>query len=182
MKDLFGILTDLERDENIHLGRLLILLNVFGGDNKSGEVDGLTKLAKLDFLLRYPVYLEKALNSSNRQMKKAPPKNYERISVEAKMVRFKYGPWDFRYRRFINTLIGRQLVSMRKEGKSYRFGVTDRGAALATVLENTEAFFDMRERAHTIKTNFNMSGTHLMKFIYKTFPEIGSLQYGKEIL
>lgn len=182
MKDLFGILADLERDENIHLGRLLILLHVFGGENKSGEVDGLTKLAKLDFLLRYPVYLEKALNSSKKQMKKAAPKDYERISVEAKMVRFKYGPWDFRYRRFINTLIGMQLVGMRKEGKSYRFGVTDKGAAFAVSLENTEAFLDIRERAQTIKANFNMSGTHLMKFIYKTFPEIGSLQYGKEIL
>lgn len=180
--DIFSILVSLEKDENIHLGRLLILLKVFSGDEKNGEIEGLTKLAKLDFLLRYPVYLERALTANKKELKKAPPKDFERKSVEAKMVRFKYGPWDHRYRRFLNTLAGRGLVYMRQEGRSYFLGVTAKGEEMALRLLEEEIFSDTYERAKTIKSNFNLSGTWLMRFIYKTFPEIGSLQYGKEIL
>lgn len=182
MKDLFSILTDLEKDENIHLGRLLILLYVFNAEGKSSEIEGLTKLAKLDFFLRYPVYLEKALYINGKQMKKAPPKEHERKSVEAKMVRFKYGPWDFRYRRFINTLIGKHLAYIRQEGRSYYLGITRQGIDVAKLLEADLALSDVLERARIIKSNFNVSGTTLMRFIYKNFPEIGSLQYGNEII
>lgn len=172
----------LEKDEHIHLGRLLILLHVFNGENKAGEIEGLTKLAKLDFLLRYPVYLERAMLVNGKELKKAAPKDYERKSVEAKMVRFKYGPWDFRYRRFINTLIGKRLVYIRTEGRSYHLGITDQGIKVAEALEKDANFSDLVDRAKTIRTHFNLSGTWLMRFIYKNFPEIGSLQYGTEIL
>jgi len=182
MKDLFNILSDLEKDEHIHLGRLLLLLDVFAGENHLGEIEGLTKLAKLDFLLRYPVYLERALVSSGKVMKKAAPQEYERKSVETKMIRFKYGPWDFRYRRFINTLIGMNLVYIRQERRTYFLGITEKGIEKANTLKSNESFGDLLERAKMIKSNFNISGTNLMRFIYRTFPEIGTLQYGKEII
>lgn len=182
MTDLFLILTELEKDEHIHLGRLLILLHAFNGDKKAGEIEGLTKLAKLDFLLRYPVYLERAILTQGKEMKKSKPKDFERKSVEAKMVRFKYGPWDFRYRRFINTLIGKGFVYIRQEGRSFYLGITEKGVNQAQKLEENDAFKDLVERARTIKLHFNYSGTWLMKFIYKTFPEIVTLQYGSEIL
>ncbi len=182
MRDLFNILSSLEKDEHIHLGRLLLLIYIFSGEKRLGEVEGLTKLAKLDFLLRYPTYLEKALLESKKPMVKAVPEGFERRSVEAKMVRFKYGPWDFRYRRFINTLIGRNLVYIRKAGRSYYLGITENGVRVATQLSESLELQDLVERAKIIKTHFNISGTNLMKFIYRTFPEISSLQYGKEIL
>ena len=182
MKDLFLILAELDKDEHIHLGRLLLLLKAFSGDSGLGEIEGLTKLAKLDFLLRYPVYLERALIAyHDRPMRKAPPRDFERRSVETRMIRFRYGPWDFRYRRFINTLIGMGLVYIRNEGKSSYVGITEAGISIANKISINESFSDMVERAKIIKMNFNISGTHLMRFIYKTFPEISSLQFGKEI-
>jgi hypothetical protein len=42
----------------LHLAPLLLLLDSFADDSRNPSVDGLTKLAKLDFLLRYPVMLE----------------------------------------------------------------------------------------------------------------------------
>lgn len=182
MKDLFGILSNVEKDEHIHLGRLLVLIYVFSGEKNKGEIEGLTKLAKLDFLLRYPTYLEKALIHSKKRMSKSEPKDYERKSVEAKMVRFRYGPWDFRYRRFMNTLIGMGLIYIRKQGRSYFLGITEEGIQIAIKICETEDFNDIKERAKIIRTNFNYSGTNLMKFIYNIFPEIISLQYGKEII
>jgi hypothetical protein len=182
MKDLFTILTDLEKDESVHLGRLLLLLHVFNGENKTGEIEGLTKLAKLDFFLRYPVYLERALKINGKKMKKALPREYERKSVEARMVRFKYGPWDFRYRRFLNMLIGKHFAYIRQEGRSYYLGITEEGIKAAKKIEQDPVFSDLIDRAKTIKSNFNFGGTWLMRFIYKNFPEIGTLQYGREIL
>lgn len=182
MKDLFTILSNLEKDEHIHLGRLLVLIYVFSGDKHKGEIEGLTKLAKLDFLLRYPTYLERALQHNHKKMIKSPPKDYEKTSVEAKMVRFRYGPWDFRYRRFINTLVGMGQLYLRREGRSYYLGITEEGIQTAGTLVIAEDIQDIVERSRTIKTNFDYSGTNLMKFIYSTFPEIVSLQYGKEIV
>jgi len=58
---LFKTLSALENNDTLHLGRLLVLLGAFSKSEEDSTIEGLTKLAKLDFLLRYPVYLEKAL-------------------------------------------------------------------------------------------------------------------------
>ena len=176
---LFEIIKSLESNEEIHLGRIILLLNEFSEKGK-GEIEGLTKLAKLDFLLRYPVFLERAL-AVNGKVTKITVKNHERRSVESKMVRFKYGPWDFRYRKFINILVGLGLVYIRLEKRSYNLGLTHKGIEIAKKISKDKEFSDLLERAKLIRTNFNQSGTNLMKFIYKTFPEIGSLQYGDQI-
>lgn len=178
---LFEILKSLEENESSHLGRILILLNEFSGHEKNGEIQGLTKLAKLDFLLRYPVYLEKALFVERKNIKQVNIKQHERISVEAKMVRYKYGPWDFRYRKFINTLVGMGLVYIRLERNAYHLGITSKGIEVITKILDDNTFNDIAERARIVRRNFNISGTNLMRFIYKTFPEIGTLQYGVEI-
>ncbi|MBN1118167.1 MAG: hypothetical protein JXA77_13245 [Bacteroidales bacterium] len=178
---LFDILKGLEENESAHLGRILILLNEFSGRGKNAEIEGLTKLAKLDFLLRYPLYLEKALCAEGKNLKQAKVKDHERKSVESKMVRFRYGPWDFRYRKFINTLVGMGLVSIRLEGRSYNLSITSKGIDLANKLLDVHSFDDIAERSKVIRRYFNLSGTSLMRFIYKTFPEIGTLQFGEEI-
>src|SRR5579872_7279082 len=98
----FDRLVDLEDDDNLHFGRLLVLLSTFVGKDERGSVEGLTKLAKLDFLLRYPVNLERALQVRAGKGKEARVEEYERKSIESSMVRYRFGPWDFRYRRFLN--------------------------------------------------------------------------------
>jgi hypothetical protein len=178
---LFDIIKDLEQNEASHLGRILILIHEFSGHNKKGEIEGLTKLAKLDFLLRYPVYLEKALKVEGKNRSIVKVQNHERKSVETRMVRFKYGPWDFRYRKFINTLVGLGYVYIRLNGRAYNIGITEEGEKVAFRILNDSHFSDIDERAKIIKKNFNKSGSNLMKFIYKNFPEIGTLQYGNEI-
>ncbi|MEG1452058.1 hypothetical protein [Brevundimonas sp.] len=51
-----------ENNDGLHLMRLLILLRCADKRGRTPKpVEGITKLAKLDFLLRYPVYLERAL-------------------------------------------------------------------------------------------------------------------------
>lgn len=181
MKNLFDVLIDLESNEDIHLGRILILINEFSGSEGKDTIKGLTKLAKLDFLLRYPVYLERAMISINKNPDRVKVKSYERSSVESKMIRFKYGPWDFRYRKFINELVGKGLIYLVPNGRSILIGITDKGKLVSNQLKVEKLNQDLAKRANIIKSNFNKSGTNLMHFIYKTFPEIGTLKYGTEI-
>lgn len=176
--ELFEILSELEENEDIHLGRLLLLINQFSINRKSNEIEGLTKLAKLDFLLRYPKYLEKALTSKGKSTKKIEIKEYENKSIESKMVRYKYGPWDFRYRKFINILIGKGLVYYSQTGKRINIGITAKGQEIANKLIESQQFSEIENRSNIIKKNFDLTGSSLMKFIYKTFPEIGTLKLG----
>lgn len=186
---LFETLANLEESDDLHVARLLILLGTFVGKNNKGSIEGLTKLAKLDFLLRYPVYLERALKARHDERPtdnikpevEADVQDHERISVESSMLRFKFGPWDHRYRRFLNILVGRGLAVVVSEGRTYHIGLTDGGLRKAQELSATPENSDMFNRTKVIKRHFDVGGTALKDFIYRTFPEIVSLRFGEEI-
>jgi hypothetical protein len=99
------IATYVEQKEDLHLARLLILIGAFEETDKPA-IEGITKLAKLDFLLRYPTYFERAVQKRGGSLASTPIADYERGTVEAQMVRYRFGPWDHRLRRFLN-LLGR---------------------------------------------------------------------------
>jgi len=179
--NLLNTLSILENSDPLHLGRLLVLLGAFAKREESGTIEGLTKLAKLDFLLRYPVYLEKALLKKNASLKGLNIIEHERKSVESAMVRYRYGPWDFRYRRLINVLVAKGLAYVVIRGKTIQIGLTKEGIDSAEALANQEEFQDIAQRASLLKRYFDIKGTTLMKFIYETFPEIGTLRLGEEI-
>lgn len=99
MATLPEIVNRLEGDDSLHLGRLLLLIDAFAGRKGEHPIEGLTKLAKLDFLLRYPAYLERALVVRKAPEAAAQVQEFERNSVEAHMVRFRFGPWDYQRAR-----------------------------------------------------------------------------------
>lgn len=179
--NLFYMLANLEENDDLHEGRLLVLLGIFAGRKGTQTVNGLTKLAKLDFLLRYPVFLERALTALNIEPSKAKVADHERKSVESSMVRYRYGPWDFRYRRFINLLVAKGLVTVKVHGRTIHIGLTDSGLEVSKQLLQNDAYSDLVNRSQLLKTYFNWSPTRLMKFIYETFPEIKTLRFGEEI-
>lgn len=179
--DIFEALTELESNPELHCARLLVLLEAFGGENGHGEIEGLTKLAKLDFLLRYPVMLERALIARNRSPKAAEIQPHERDSVESKMVRYRFGPWDHRYWRLLALLQGKGLIRVRRQGLARMVGLTEKGRALALELARSPEFQLVARRAIALRQTLNLNGTALMRFIYDTFPEIASMQMNEEI-
>jgi hypothetical protein len=179
--NLFSMLSDLEENDELHEGRLLVLLKVFAGRDGNKTINGLTKLAKLDFLLRYPVFLERALRACNAETTDANVAEHERTSVESNMVRYRYGPWDFRYRRFINLLVAKGLVTVEVRGRTIHVGLTDAGLSVANQLAQDEAYSDLANRSRLLRKHFDWKPTKLMKFIYATFPEITTLRFGEEI-
>jgi hypothetical protein len=107
--------------------------------------------------------------------------DYERKSIESSMVRYRFGPWDFRYRRFLNTLASRGLASVTTEGRTIKIHLTDAGMEAAKQLVRAPSFTTMANRARLLKRHCDLSATNLMKFIYQTFPELGSMRAGTPI-
>ncbi|GAA5233529.1 hypothetical protein FOZ76_08430 [Verticiella sediminum] len=179
--ELARALAATERDDNLHMARLLLLMAAHAGD-KNRPVEGLTKLAKLDFLLRYPNCLERALTAAGKKPEKAGVLEFERTTIESKMVRFRYGPWDHRYRRWVALMAAQNLIAVDVKGKTVQLWPTPEGYALAQTLSDQESLEGLAIRAKLVAKNFgNRSGTDLKNFVYDTFPELTSMKWGEEI-
>lgn len=78
---LFSVTAAIEGNDMFHMSRLLLLINAFAGASREGSIEGLTKLAKLDFLLRYPANLERALIARDARPAEAQVMDFERTNV-----------------------------------------------------------------------------------------------------
>lgn len=177
--DIVKTVAKLDESSELHLARLLLLLNAFTeGDD---AVEGLTKLAKLDFLLRYPVMLVRALKAKNRSIRDVQLQDHEQQSVESQMVRYRFGPWDHRYREFLNALIGKGLAAVTIERRTVVIRLTSKGRDVAMRLATDPLFEPYSRRARLLKSHFDMTATNLMRFIYETFPEVITLRSNEVI-
>lgn len=178
---MVSALADLDQEPALHAARLLVLLDAFVGPKPEPAIEGLTKLAKLDFLLRYPVMLERALQARNRSTREVRLTDYERQSVESQMVRYRFGPWDHRYRKILNYLAGKGLVQVGLSGRTITATPTELGRKAAATLAELESFAPYVRRAEILKRHFDLGATTLMRFIYDTFPEVISLRSNQAI-
>ena len=71
---------------------------------KAGRIDGLTKMAKLDFFTRYPDFFEVARAAVETHAESGSVGTAD--AVESSMVRHHYGPWDKRYYQVLAHLEG----------------------------------------------------------------------------
>ncbi len=182
MIDIVRTVANVDDAPELHLARLLILLNAFSTDREPGSIQGITKLAKLDFLLRYPILLQRALQAKGQPVANVKLEDHEKMSVEATMVRYRFGPWDHRYREYLNIMSAKQLVNVTIEGRTTIIALTSVGQAQAKKLGAVSNFEAYVRRTKLLKANFDMTATNLMRFIYNTFPEIISLKKNAPII
>ena len=179
--------SDAENRDDLHLGRVLILLGSADARKsspagKAKAIEGITKLAKLDFLLRYPTCLERALRKLGRDSAEVRVQSRERTSIETKMVRFRYGPWDRRYRRWLGLLSARGLVTLGVHGTTVEIGLTDTGRAMSQHIRNDPLFGEIARRSDiAVRAVGGMSATKLKNFVYDAIPEIIDMKWGEEI-
>ncbi len=170
-----------EQDDALHMARLLLLLRHAAGKG-DGSVNGIMKLAKLDFLCRYPVYLQRLLNEHRARPPIVPFQIYEESTVESRMIRFRYGPWDPRYRRWIGLSVSLGLSDAYLTGRTVHVSLTNRGLDTAKEIADSECFTDLDARAALIlKVAGSWSGTKLKDAIYRAVPELAGLKWGEEI-
>lgn len=164
-----------------HAARLLLLLGVCG---VSGRIDGLTKMAKLDFFTRYPDFFEVARAATVPAAAVGASKRTDsNEAVESAMVRHHYGPWDKRYYHVLAHLEAKRLITVTKEGSSYRISLTDLGRGRAKALAARPSFGPLVERMREVKKTFGArSGASLKDLIYRLFDaEIGRRPMGQVI-
>jgi hypothetical protein len=98
------------------------------------------------------------------------------------MIRFRYGPWDARYRRWLGLLAARGLVVLGVEGNTIQIGLTDAGRALSAQVRRETLFAELVRRSDlTVKAVGGMSATRLKDFVYQAIPEIVDIKWGAEI-
>ncbi len=171
-----------ENLDEFHLSRILLLLSAFQGPKKRYSVQGIMKLAKLDFLLRYPNCLTRALRARGKNEELAQVGDFETFNIEAKMIRFRYGPWDGRYRRWIGLLAAKGLVETFVEKNTIHVIITDKGKEVADLFIREDEFKLIAQRSQLIYKHFNdLSATAIKDFIYEVFPEIKTIKWGDEI-
>jgi hypothetical protein len=111
--------------------RLLLLIDAFS--RRAQGLGGRTKLAKLDFLLRYPKYFERALRV---RVGETVAKQFSSPSdnIETRMVRYRYGPWDPAYFALLGALKGRGLIVEIPARRGVSYKVTEQGSRTAARL------------------------------------------------
>jgi DNA-binding PadR family transcriptional regulator len=144
-----------------HAARLLLLLSLCGTKDR---IEGLTKLAKLDFFVRYPQFFERV----NAHVKKVAPATPR--TIESSMVRHHYGPWDKRYYHILAYLEGKDLIEVQKSGSTFNFQLTDAGKETAHALKGKDIFKTLVAQMKIVKKELGgKSGSVLKKLIYEVF-------------
>jgi hypothetical protein len=123
--------------------RVLLLIDMFSrkANGTTRYLEGRVKLAKLDFILRYPRHLRRVLLAHGARADQIAVIDPDEAPLDARMVRYRYGPWDPSYYAVLGSLIGRGLVDVAPLSGSGGFGyrTSDRGARLAADLQTDES-------------------------------------------
>lgn len=166
---------------DFHAARLLVLLRRCGEGSRYG-VEGRTKLAKLDFFVRYPSFLQRARDRLRAEGESVSRWQARGAEVEAPMIRYRYGPWDPRYRQFLAFLEARQLIRV-SVSRPERVSLTAAGRQLAEQICTRPSFEPIVDRCDAIVGNLAaLTGTPLKDLVYELIPiEVGDLPLRAEI-
>lgn len=160
-----------------HAARLLLLFR-FCGTRRQGtnqyRIEGLTKMAKLDFFVRYPTFFHASLGTSTQPHAELP---------ESPMIRFQYGPWDDRYYHILGYLTAKGLLAAAREGNTVVLTLTDLGTHTADQLVHQPGFDTLVPQVQEVARAYKQkSGNALKKLIYAEFDkEITALPWGAKI-
>ena len=103
-------------------------------------------------------------------------------TVESRMIRYLYGPWDHLYYPVLAYLIGKRLIEVQIRKNTEIFRLTAKGFELAGRMSTESTYSDVAGRAKLVRALFyNFSGTRLKDFIYRSFPEVVAREIGGTI-
>jgi hypothetical protein len=168
----------LREDLAYHQARVLLLVVATAAEpGHQRKLDGLTKLAKLDFLLRYPALASEVLDpldARDPRLHLSEDDVRDPTAVEAPMTRYKYGPWDDRYYAIIGALVGRGLLRYVKGRKgSVALTPTPAGKKLAQDMASSEQWSHIADRGHAIaEASSGMTGNALKDLVYQRLADL----------
>jgi len=157
-----------------HAARLLLLFKVCG---TAGRIDGLTKMAKLDFFVRYPLFFNKVCKELGISAESP------HITVESSMIRFHYGPWDDRYYHVLAYLEATGLLQVAKVQNAFVLSLTDKGQVASAKLAQEPSYHVLVEQMKLVRKSLgSKAGSTLKRLIYSIFTEeVGRKPLGETI-
>ncbi|MCO5293475.1 MAG: hypothetical protein M9882_01020 [Homoserinimonas sp.] len=127
-----------------HLARVLILLAALERSNQSTTV---AKVLYLDFLLRYPVLLEKIARAIGLATLEAISISAgETEAISSHTMRYKFNPDQRRYTVLLGALVGMRLVVATDDG----FHVTETGDTTLHILTSDASWASVPNRAEVV--------------------------------
>ncbi len=168
----------LRDDLAYHQARVLLLIDaVASTPGHASKLDGLTKLAKLDFLLRYPALAPDVLDDldgADIRLHLSEEDITLRTDVEAPMTRYKYGPWDDRYYPVIGALVGRGLLRYTRGLRgSVAVAPTSAGRQFVRELAIADEWANISDRCHAIaEASTGLTGNALKDLIYRRLADL----------
>ena len=163
--------------------RVLLLIDGFSRKTTGPRtLEGRVKLAKLDFLLRYPRHLATVLASRGIRTAERESLDRQDSPLESRMMRYRYGPWDPSYFAVLGSLVGRGLIEVvPAEGtNALGYRTTSSGAALADGLKDDGAFDDVIGRVTLLRRHLDLAGESLKKMLYD-LPEVADATWHEEL-
>ena len=163
--------------------RVLLLIDGFSR-RKTGprSLEGRVKLAKLDFLLRYPKHLGTVLTHRGLPDVARAELDEQDSPLESRMMRYRYGPWDPSYFAVLGSLVGRRLIEIvPAEGtNALGYRTTPAGSDLAERLTEDGAFDDVLGRILLLRRHLDLTGESLKRLLYE-LPEVGDATWHEEL-
>lgn len=174
-------MTSAAADSQYHAARLLLLLDQFTSPRR--KLSSLTKLAKLDFLLRYPVMLERLMAADGVEWPEGTePSQLERRTVESRMIRYKYGPWDDAYYPLVGSLVGRGLVVTGRDKRgALTINLTPHGRDVTERLAADSEWTTILKRCALLRKHYDLTGNRLKDRIYEELPDVVDRPHRTEI-
>lgn len=180
-KSLIEVIMDIDSDINLDLARILLLLKMYSGRNNNGKIEGISMLGYLDFLLRYPIALSKTLEYIHLDDITIPVYSSENMTIESQMLRYKFSPWNSKYRKLISILQAKKLIKLNTDGKKVYIKLTEKGDKMVVDFMSDEKFNVLVKRGKIIKTKFgSMSAKKLIDIIYNAIPELLTMKEGRD--
>lgn len=160
-----------------HQLRVLLLVAAVSAEPGHGrKLDGLTKLAKLDFFVRYPALAPMLLDDleGDDRMHVNEVDRLTPTLVQDPMTRYKYGPWDDRYYPVIGALVSRGLLRYAKGRRgSVALMPTAAGKALAAEVATDEVWREVADRCEAVAAaSRGMTGNALKELIYDRLADL----------
>ena len=162
------------QDADYHAARILLILAAFD-DAHAMPFEGLTKLAKVDFLLRYPRHMREFLQARDVVVSDdLIPTARETTTVESPMIRYRHGPWDQSYYVVIGRMVALGLIKQtRGPARLMVLELTPSGKERAEQVSTLDAWSLTWQRARVLASALGeMSGSELKSALYEQFEEL----------
>jgi len=180
---------DPDDDYDFHAYRILLLLRICGtkrdGFFSHFTIYGRRKFSFFDFLIRYPFYLMRAIEKSDKKYLATYIKlnDFEKKMAFSPMIRYIRGPWDHRYDSIFNYMISKNLIDVKydhytKSQKAFLINLTTLGTEKADEIAEVET--EWVERMAAINKIFppNTTNDFIEKYVQKEFPVLILGYYG----